>query len=81
MLKSQNRRRNQNRALFSVGDTFKRRTKRHLGFAEADIAAKKPIHRAVSLHISLDFVHGSQLVVRFVEGEAAFKIVLHIRVG
>jgi len=35
---------------------------RHLGLAEADVAANEAVHRDVALHVGLDLVDGAQLV-------------------
>ena len=50
-----------------------RRTNRHLGLAEAHVAADEPIHRAAVLEILLDGLDGLQLILGLAVGERALE--------
>ena len=78
VLKGKNRRRHENRTLFSVGDTLEGRTKGDLCFAEAYIAAEKSVHGKRFFHIIFYFIYTAKLVLRLIILESAFKIALHI---
>ena len=68
-------------ALLALAYALESRAQRNLGFAEAYIAAKQPVHRRFALHIVLYFVNAAQLVVGLFIFKAAFKVVLQIGIG
>ena len=63
-------------ALLAVGNALERRTQRHLGFAEAHIAAEQPVHRRRALHVALDLLNAVELVGGFFIFKFCFKVAL-----
>ncbi len=68
-------------ALLAAHHALERRPQRHLGFADADIAAEQAVHRPRLSISCLMSAAQSQLVRRFLVGEALFKIALPGVVG
>ena len=81
VLKRQNGGGHQQGALLPLGNAFKRCPQRHLGLAEAHIAAQQPVHRDGTLHIGFDFINAAQLIFRFGIFEVPFKVVLPFLIG
>ena len=80
MLKCENCRRHKHSALLTVGNALERRTKRNLGFTEADVSAKQPVHRIRLFHIALYLISGTKLIGRLVIRKTSLKIRLHIHI-
>ena len=80
MLHCQHRCRHQQRALLALGYALKRGAKRNLRFSEADIAAQKALHGHGALHITLDFLRATKLIIRFVICKSKLEIALKIRI-
>ena len=76
MLLGKHRGRNQNCRLLAVQDALHHRPQRNFGFAEADVAAQKPLHGSRRLHVVLDLRNCAQLIVGFRVFEALFKLLL-----
>ncbi len=70
----------QHHDLLVVLRRLERRAQRHLGLAEAHVAAHQAVHRARRLHVGLDVGDGGQLVGRFLVGEAFLHLALPRRV-
>ena len=68
-------------ALFAVQHALKGRPERHLGLAEADVAAEQPLHRHRLFHILFNLPDAPQLVVGLLVLEVLFKVPLHLVVG
>ena len=66
-------RRHQHQHLAAGGGDLERRPHRHLGLAEADVAAHQPVHRLGRLEILLDGVDRDGLVVGLVVGERGLE--------
>ena len=49
---------------------------RHLGLAEAHVAAHQPVHRVLGLHVALPVGDGHQLVGGLLEGEGVLQLAL-----
>ena len=81
MLQGENRRRHQHGDLLAVHGRLERCADRHLGLAEAHVAADQPVHRLVGLHVLLDGRHGRLLVGRVLPLERRLQLVLQIAVG
>ena len=81
VLLRQNGGRAQHHDLLGVLRRLERRTQRHLGLAESDVAADQAIHRPGRLHVGLDLGDRRQLVGRFVVGEGFFHLALPRRIG
>ena len=76
MLLGQNGSGYQNGYLLPVHDGFHHSPEGHFRFAEAHIAAKKPVHGREGFHISLDFGNTPKLIVCFRVGEVVLKFPL-----
>ena len=72
--------RHQHRTLFAVHHTFKGGADGNLGLSKANVPAQQTVHRGGLFHIVLDFPDAAQLVVGFVVGKAALKVVLPVGV-
>ena len=70
----------QDRDLLAGLDGLERGADRHLGLAEADVAAQQAVHREAGLHVVLHVADGVELVGRLDEGEALLQLVLPGRV-
>ena len=70
MLLGEQRRRHQHRDLLAVGDGDERRAQRHLGLAEAHVAADQPVHRLARRQVRDHRLDRRRLVGRFLEAEA-----------
>ena len=81
VLQGENRRRHQHGDLLAVHGRLERCADRHLGLAEAHVAADQPVHRLVGLHVLLDGRHGRLLVGRVLPLERRLQLVLQIAVG
>ena len=81
VLLSQNGGGDQNGHLFAVHDGFHHRPEGYFCFAEAYVAAEKPVHGGGRFHISLDFCNTPELIIRFRVGEVVLKFPLPGRVG
>ena len=57
----------------------KRRAQRHLGLAEADIAADQPVHGTAAFEVLQRGRDGPQLVLGFLIGEARAELVIDMR--
>ena len=68
------------RGLLSVEDAFEDRPHRDLGLAVADVAAEKPVHRPLRLHVALDVADRPRLVGRLGELEGVLELLLPRRV-
>ena len=66
--------------LLAVLHCFECCTQSYLGLTEAYIAADKPVHDAVALHISLDRLYGMQLILGFFIGKELLELPLPDRV-
>ena len=71
----------EHRHLLAVGGGLEGGTHRHLGLAEAHVAAHQAVHGAAALHIGLHVVGGLQLVGGVLVEEAALELMLQIGVG
>ena len=79
MLLGEQRGRAEHGDLLAVGDRDEGGAQRHLGLAEADVAADQAVHRLARLHVLDHGGDGRRLVGRFLEAEAVgegFEIVL-----
>ena len=81
MLLREHSRRREHGDLFAFHDRLERRANRHLRFAEADVAADQPIHRARQLHVVLGRGDRRELIGRFAEGKGMLELALPFRVG
>ena len=81
MLLRQHRGGGQHRHLLARRDRLEDGPDRHLGFAEAHVAAHQPVHRLGLLHIPLDIGDGLHLVGGGLVGEGVFELVLPGAVG
>ena len=70
MLLREHRGRHQHRHLPPVHHRDERRAQRHLGLAEAGVAADQPVHRLGPAHVADHFVDRGELVGRLLELEA-----------
>ena len=66
--------------LFAFHHGFERGANRDLGFAEADIAADQPIHRARLLHVALRRVDRLELIGGFAKRKRMLELALPFRV-
>ena len=73
VLLGEDRGRHQHQHLAAGGGDLERRPHRHLGLAEADVAAHEPVHRLGRLEILLDGVDRDGLVVGLVVGERGLE--------
>ena len=80
VLQGEDRRGNQHGHLLAVGRSLERRTDRHLGLAEAHVAAHQTIHRLIRLHVPLDGCGRRLLVGRILPSERSLQLVLEITV-
>ena len=71
----------EHRHLLAVGGGLEGGTHRHLGLAEAHVAAHQAVHGAAALHIGLHVVGGLQLVGGVLIEETALQLMLQIGVG
>ena len=81
VLQGEDRRRHQHRYLLAVHGSLERRADRHLGLAEAHVAAHQPVHRLVGLHVLLDGRDGRLLVGGVLPLERRLQLVLQVTVG
>ena len=81
MLLGQDRGRDQHGHLPAVLRRLEGGPDRHLGLAEADVAADQPVHRARPLHVGLGLGDGPDLVGGGDEGEGGLEFLLPGRVG
>ena len=70
VLLGQQRGGHQHRHLLAVGDRDEGRAQRHLGLAEADVAAYQPVHRLAGRQVLDHRIDGGLLVARLLEREA-----------
>ncbi len=77
VLLREHRGRHQHRHLSPVHHRDERRAQRHLGLAEAGVAANQPVHRLGPAHVADHFVDRGELVGRLFELEALgeFRVV------
>ena len=71
VLPRQQRGRHHHRDLLAVERHGKRRAQRHLGLAEADVAADQPVHRPAAFEVLQRGVDGAELVLGFLVGKRA----------
>ena len=81
MLLRENGGRHEHRDLLAFHDRFECGANRHLGFAEADVAADQAIHRARLFHVALGRGDRLELVGRFAKRKRMFELDLPLRVG
>ena len=81
MLLGKHRRRNEYRRLTVIENALHRRAKGDLGFAVADVAAQKTVHRRRRLHIGLYLGDAAQLIVGLRVAEVILKLALPGRIG
>ena len=81
VLLGEDRRRHQHHHLLAVGGGLDRGPQRHLGLAEADVAADQPVHRPLGLHVALDRLDRLQLVGGLAVGEGRLHRDLPLAVG
>ena len=81
MLLGEDRRRRQHHHLLAVGGGLDRGAKRHLGLAEADVAADQPVHRLLGLHVALDRLDRLDLIGGLAIGERGLHRHLPLAVG
>ena len=67
--------------LLAILDGLEGRAQRHLGLAEADIAADQPIHRLDQLHIVLDVDQRLELIGRLDIREGILQLALPFAIG
>ncbi len=80
VLGGQQRGRGEHGHLLAVLDRLERGADRHLGLAEADVAAQQAVHRVGPLHVDLDVVDRLALVGRLDVREGVLHLVLPRRV-
>ncbi len=80
MLRREQRGRSEDGDLLAVLDRLERSADRHLGLAEADIAAQQPIHWMGKFHVGLDRLDRRALVGRLDIGERLLHLGLPWRV-
>ena len=76
MLARQQRRRHDHRDLLAAHRRDEGGAQRHLGLAEADVAADQPVHRPAGRQVVEHAVDGGQLVVGLLVGEAGAELVV-----
>ena len=81
VLLGEDRRRHQDHHLLAVGGGLDRGPQRHLGLAEADVAADQAVHRPLGLHVALDRLDRLQLVGGLAVGEGGLHRDLPLAVG
>ena len=81
VLLGEDRRRHQHQHLLAVGGGLDRGPQRHLGLAEADVAADQPVHRLIGLHVALDRLDRFDLVGGLAVGEGRLHRHLPLAVG
>ena len=81
VLLREDRRRAQDHDLLAVLRRLEGGPQRHLGFAEADVAADEAVHRLGGLHVGLDVGDGGQLIGRLLVRERLLHLALGGRVG
>ena len=79
VLAREQRRRHHHRDLLAVHRRDEGRAQRHLGLAEADVAADQPVHRPAGGEIVERRVDGGLLVVGLLVGEAGAELVIGAR--
>ena len=79
VLPRQQRGRHHDRDLLAVERDRKRRAQRHLGLAEADVAADQPVHRPAAFEVLQRGVDGAELVLGLLIGEARAELVIDMR--
>ena len=79
VLPRQQRGRHHHGDLFAFERDRERRPQRHLGLAEADIAADQAIHRPADLEVLQRGIDGAELVFGFLIGEARAEFVVELR--
>jgi len=73
VLLGQDRRRYNERYLFSIHGGKVCRPHRHLGFPVTHVTGDQSIHRGGARHIGNDIINGGQLVGRLFKGEESLK--------
>jgi hypothetical protein len=81
VLLGEDRRRHQHHHLESVGGGLHGGPQRHLGLAEADVAADKAVHRPLRFHVALDRFDRLDLVGGLAVGEIRLELDLPLAVG
>ena len=81
VLLGEDRRRRQHHHLLAVGGRLDRGAQRHLGLAEADVAADQAVHRLLGFHVALDRLDRFQLVGGLAVGEGRLHLDLPLAVG
>ena len=76
VLARQQRRRHHDRDLLAVERDRERRAQRHLGLAEADVAADQPVHRPAGFEVLQGRLDRAELVLGFVIGKARAELVI-----
>ena len=79
VLPRQQRGRHHDGDLLAVERDRERRAQRHLGLAEADVAADQPVHRPAAFEILQRGVDRAKLVLGFLIGEARAELVIDMR--
>ena len=79
VLPRQQRGRHHHGDLLALERDRKRRAQRHLGLAEADVAADQPVHRTAAFEVLQRGRDGPKLVLGFLIGEARAELVIDMR--
>ena len=79
MLPRQQRGRHHHRDLLAVERDRERRAQRHLGLAEADIAADQPVHRTAAFEVLQGRGDGAKLILGLLIGKARAELVIDMR--
>ena len=79
VLPRQQRRRHHDRDLLAVERDREGRAQRHLGLAEADIAADQPVHRPAAFEVLQRGIDRAKLVFGFLIGKARAELVIDMR--
>ncbi len=79
VLPRQQRGRHHHRDLLAVERDRERRAQRHLGLAEADVAADQPVHRPAAFEVFQGRGDGAELVFGFLIGKARAEFVIDMR--
>ena len=79
VLARQQRGRHHDGDLLAVERDRERRAQRHLGLAEADVAADQPVHRPAGFEILQGRIDGAELVLGLLIGKARAEFVIDMR--
>ena len=79
VLPRQQRRRHHDRDLLAVERDRECRAQRHLGLAEADVAADQPVHRPAAFEVLQRGIDRAELVFGFLIGKARAELVIDMR--